>query len=94
MRTIVSVDICSECAAPLVRTSELYWACPNGHGKLVPAAMPDSDKVVSERRAFERRVADAVRASRDSNLKYLKSVIAQTLNGIMLRPSPTKRGKR
>lgn len=28
---------CEECKAELIRTSELYYCCPNGHGKLFAA---------------------------------------------------------
>lgn len=29
------MDPCKECGAELIRTSERYCCCPNGHGKLV-----------------------------------------------------------
>lgn len=28
------IDVCPICKSELVRTSWLYWACPNAHGKL------------------------------------------------------------
>src|SRR5579859_264895 len=30
------IRTCPECGAELVRTSERYECCPNGHGKLLP----------------------------------------------------------
>lgn len=43
-----TTETCETCRAMLIRTSNLYLCCPNGHGKLVPnadgrkpAALPD-----------------------------------------------------
>ncbi len=33
--TLRRPEKCAECQAELIRTSEMYLCCPNGHGKLV-----------------------------------------------------------
>lgn len=62
---------CPQCGAELVRTSERYAACPNGHGKLVPIAVKDqaaSARIAAADRDFERRLElaeQAVKAMRE-----------------------------
>jgi hypothetical protein len=47
---------CSECGRRLVRTSERYYACPDGHGGLVEAADRQAERVRAEDAAFQRRL--------------------------------------
>lgn len=58
-------ELCAQCGAELIRSSEAYLACPNLDSKLVPASKwngggysADSDKISSELRAFDKRLRD------------------------------------
>lgn len=48
----------------MLRTSELYFVCPDGHGKLLPAADSDREKALAEQRVFLRRADVAAAAVR------------------------------
>jgi len=50
---------CSECGRLLVRTSERYYACPDGHGRLVEAADCELVRARAEDSAFQRRLDQA-----------------------------------
>jgi hypothetical protein len=50
---------CSECGRHLVRTSERYYACPDGHGGLVEAADREPARCRDEDAAFQRRLDQA-----------------------------------
>jgi hypothetical protein len=47
---------CPECSRHLVRTSERYHACPDGHGGLVEATDREPARARAEDAAFQRRL--------------------------------------
>ena len=47
---------CTECGRYLVRTSERYYACPDGHGGLIEATDRAPERVRAEDAAFQRRL--------------------------------------
>ena len=47
---------CPECEAYKVRTSERYWACPNGHGGLEFAKDQKPAKIAREDNLFKQRL--------------------------------------
>jgi hypothetical protein len=56
--------LCPECSAQLLRTSERYAVCPNGHGGLVPMARGDVRRMGREDRDFVKRVEAALKKER------------------------------
>lgn len=62
LRTLfIASRICPECGAQLCRSSELFWSCPNLHGKLIPAERGEIGhrRLKAELAEFRRRADQA-----------------------------------